>query len=223
MPTKSDWLTRGAVPGRQTAEALLAESATLNPGPWVAHSRNVALGAQLIATHHPQLDPEQAYVVGLLHDIGRRFGASGMRHVLDGYQFLMEQGYAGAARVCLTHSYPIQDDPHGASPWDGEMQEWQFVADYLASIQYDEYDRLIQLCDSLALPSGFCLLEKRLVDVTMRYGCNSQTLKRWQAFLEIKAHFERVINGSIYRLLPGVVETTFDWAEPVLGSLADDN
>lgn len=212
MHIKSDSLAPGAIPGRQIAEALLAESAVLNPGPWEAHSRNVALGAQLIASRHPQLDPERAYVVGLLHDIGRRFGVTGMRHVLDGYRFLMGLGYAGAARVCLTHSYPVHDDPHGASPWDGDEQEWQFVAGYLAGIQYDEYDLLIQLCDSLVLPDGFCLLEKRLVDVTMRYGCNSQTLNRWRAFMNIKAHFERIIDVSIYRLLPGVVETTFGWA-----------
>lgn len=136
-----------------------------------------------------------------------------MRHALDGYLFLNNLGYPGAGRVCLTHSYPVRDEPHGASPWDGNEQEWQVVARYLESVEYDDYDRLIQLCDSLALPNGFCLLEKRLVDVTLRYGCNSQTVKRWQAFMEIKESFDRKIQGSIYRLLPGVLENTFNWTD----------
>jgi hypothetical protein len=134
-----------------------------------------------------------------------------MRHVLDGYEFLSQQGFIGAARICMTHSYPIRSLPHGASPWDGSEQEWQIVADYLAGIEYDDYDRLIQLCDALALPGGYCLLEKRLLDVTLRYGCDARTIERWRAFFELKTYFESKIGGSIYRLLPGVVENTFEW------------
>jgi hypothetical protein len=202
-----------AIPGRPVAEALLAESAGLNPGPWETHSRYVALGAQLIAARITGLDPEKAYVIGLLHDVGRRFGVTGMRHVLDGYRFLNELGYPGAARICLTHSYPNKAEPYGASPWDGSKQEWRYVADYLRRIDYDDYDRLIQLCDGLTLPNGFCLLEKRLLDVTLRYGCNDQTVNRWRAFIKIKDDFEVMIGGSIYRLLPKVVENTFEWKD----------
>ena len=211
MPTKKNDLYLGDVPTREWAEKLLAESAVLNPGPWEMHSRHVALGAELIAARCSGLDPERAYILGLLHDIGRRFGVTGMRHVLDGFQFLHLQENYAAARVCLTHSYPIRDLPHGASPWDGSEQEFQIVANYLAGVEYDDYDRLIQLCDGLALPDGFCLLEKRLMDVTLRYGCNEYTVARWQAFIEIKGLFERAVGGSIYSLLPGVVENTFDW------------
>jgi hypothetical protein len=193
---------------------MLVESATLNPGPWVSHSRHVALGAQLIAARCSGLDPDRAYVLGLLHDIGRRFGITGMRHVLDGYQFLMAQGYDGAARASITHSYPIKDNLHGASPWDGDAQEWRIVARFIANIDYDDYDRLIQLCDSLAMPGGFCLLEKRLLDVTLRYGCNEHTVMRWKAYMHIKEHFDSLIGGSIYRVLPEVVNITFGWNDP---------
>jgi hypothetical protein len=211
VPTSKNEPSVDDIPTRDQAEKLLAESAALNPGPWVMHSRYVALGAQLIAARCPGLDSERAYIFGLLHDIGRRFGVTGMRHVLDGFKFLSQQGYNSAARICMTHSYPIRHLPHGASPWDGSDSEWQFVVDYMAGIEYDDYDRLIQICDALTLPGGFCLLEKRLVDVALRYGCNEWAVQRWQAFIEIKKYFDNLIGGSIYRLLPGVVETTFDW------------
>ena len=210
MLTGDDEPSGGDIPTLEWAQKLLTESAAINPGPWEAHSRFVALGAQLIADRCSGLDPDRAYILGMLHDIGRRFGIAGMRHVLDGYQFLNHQGYPGAARICMTHSYPIRDLPHGASPWDGSEQDWQIVAAFLAGIEYDDYDRLIQLCDALALPSGFCLLEKRLVEVALRYGCNQWTVERWQAFIKIKDYFESRIGGSIYPLLPGVVENTFD-------------
>lgn len=200
-------------PSRERAEILLSESASLNPGPWEAHSRFVALGAELIATRLAGVDPDRAYVTGLLHDIGRRFGVTGMRHSLDGYHFLNELGYSGAARICVTHSYPDKADPHGATPWDGTAQEWQFIRSYLERIDYDDYDRLIQLCDSLALPDGFCVLEKRLLDVAVRYGCDAHTESRWRAFIQLKEYFESKLGGSIYRLLPGVIENTFGWGE----------
>lgn len=46
----------------------------LNPGPWVKHSKNVGIAARNIAHLVSELDEEKAYIVGLLHDIGRRVG-----------------------------------------------------------------------------------------------------------------------------------------------------
>ena len=30
---------------------------------------------------------------------------------------------------------------------------------FVANAVHDDYDRLVQLCDALAMPTGFCLLE----------------------------------------------------------------
>jgi HD-like signal output (HDOD) protein len=175
----------------------------------VQHSRFVAQGAQIIAARLPRLDAGAAYILGLLHDIGRREGVTEMRHALDGYRFLASLGYTDAARVCLTHSFPIPFAGAGAGQWDAPSQEVAFVQDFLDRNPPDEYDRLIQLCDSLALPSGFCLVEKRLIDVALRYGFNEYTLSKWKAILAIRQTFEAEIGGSIYELLPDVVKHTF--------------
>src|SRR5437762_4906612 len=79
------------LPTVAAAERYLAEGAELSPGPWVAHSRVVARAAGAIAGHDRRLDPERAYVLGLLHDIGRQAGGPGVadvRHLLDGYRFM---------------------------------------------------------------------------------------------------------------------------------------
>jgi hypothetical protein len=79
-------------------------------------------------------------------------------------------------------------------------------------INYDDYDRLLQLCDALALPEGVCLLEKRLIDVFMRYaqqGVGPDVHTKWQQVFAIQRHFEAIIGCSIYKVLPGVIETTF--------------
>jgi hypothetical protein len=198
-----------SIPNRKESKALLHEAEALNSGPWVAHSWHVAEAASAIASCHPEMDAEAAYVLGCLHDIGRRAGVTGMRHVVDGYNYLKSLGYEDAARISLTHSYPIKNAAAHAGIWDGSDEEFRFVQAYLDQIDYDRYDRLIQLCDALALPSGFCLMEKRLVDVVMRYGTNPSTIPRWKAYFAIKDDFEREIGQSIYSLLPGVVENTF--------------
>jgi len=198
------------LPAKTKAEALLKQAEALNPGPWVSHSIYVAQAAEAIATHHPEMDPKAAYILGYLHDIGRREGVTSMRHALDDYRYLAGLGYPDAGRICLTHSFPIKTAAAGSSAWDGSAEEYQFVQTYLDQIEYTPYDRLIQLCDSIALPNGYCLMEKRLVDVVRRYGFNDLTLLKWDAFFNIKAEFEAAIGQSIYRLLPGVIENTFN-------------
>ncbi len=197
------------IPSLEQVEAFIGEGQNMNPGAWVQHSHFVAQAAKLIAQHHPKLDPQVAFVVGYLHDIGRRAGITDMRHALDGYYFLMGKGFEYAARICLTHNFPIKDINAVAGKWDCSKQELDFLKEYLSGIEFDEYDRLIQLCDAIALPSGFCLLEKRLIDVALRHGVNDSSIARWKAHISIQNDFENTIGQSIYKVLPGVVENTF--------------
>jgi hypothetical protein len=197
------------IPSLEQAEAFIKEAQELNPGVWVQHSLFVGKAAEAIAEHHPDLDAHTALILGTLHDIGRRAGVADMRHALDGYYFLMEKGFDHAARVCITHSFPLKHINSVAGKWDCTEQELVFLDEYLSKIEFDEYDRLIQLCDAIALPSGFCLVEKRLMDVALRYGVNAFSVPRWKAFLEIQKEFESAIGQSIYKVLPGVVENTF--------------
>ena len=71
------------------------------------------------------------------------------------------------------------------------------------------YDKLIQLCDALALPTGYCLIEKRIIDVALRHGVSAYSVPRWQAYFKIQREFEKAIGRSIYQVLPGVIKNTF--------------
>lgn len=197
------------IPTLAVAEAMLAESAQMNPGPWEDHSRHVARAAAAIAARHPDLDEETAYIFGLVHDLGRREGVTGMRHVLDGYTYLADQGYGDAARICLTHSFPDRNIMAIFGGWDVTPEELSFVERTVDSLVYDEYDRLIQVCDSLAMATGVCLMEKRMMDVALRYGTNEHTVAKWRAVFALVDHFETIIGCSIYSLFPEAVENTF--------------
>lgn len=204
-----DSASASSIPSLVEAKALLKDAGLRNPGPWVAHSLKVAEAAEIIADKISYMDGQKAYILACLHDIGRRVGVTGMRHAIDGYQFLHKLGFDDPARICITHSYPFKSAAAGSGEWDGTEAEYNFVQNYLDRIEYDAYDRLIQLCDSIALPTGFCLMEKRLVDVVRRYGFNDYTLRKWNAFFEVKADFDHAVGGSVYTLLPGIESTTF--------------
>lgn len=79
-------------------ELKIAEK--MNPGPWIKHSENVGIAAKNIAHLIPELDEEKAYIVGLLHDIGRRVGIVNIpKHVYEGYRYCMEKGW-GMLQEC---------------------------------------------------------------------------------------------------------------------------
>lgn len=72
-----------------------------------------------------------------------------------------------------------------------------------------DYDRLIQLCDAVSLSTGYCLIEKRMVDTALRRGITQHILPRWSTLLDIRSYFELKIGCSIYDILPGVIENSF--------------
>lgn len=195
---------------RQNAQLALKEAAESNPGPWVEHSRYVALACRNIALRCKDLSSEQAYLFGLLHDIGRYAGVSSEKHLIDGYRYCMERGWKKAAQICISHAFMIQNIDTSIGEFDVSREDYLFMKEFVANAVYDDYDHLVQLCDSLALPTGFCLLEKRFVDVTIRYGVHPATVDRWKRILQIKELFEEKVGGCIYDLLPGVVENSFN-------------
>ena len=198
-------------PNKEIAEKELQIAGELNPGPWVEHSRNTGLACRYIAEKCLNLDAEKAYVLGILHDIGRRVGVvSTSKHVVEGYKYAMEQGWQDAARVCMTHSFIRKDfKVNSKNTTEEELKETFFIREYLNEIAYDDYDKLVQLCDSLAIAEGFCLLEKRFVDVARRYGVGEHTVDKWNAIFGIKDYFEEKMGCSVYEVLPNVKETTF--------------
>lgn len=189
------------LPTMMEAERLLSEAGQHNPGVWIGHSRTAAFCAETIAAHCDHLDADTAYVFGLLHDIGRREGVTDMRHMIDGYSFMKSLGYDSCARICLTHSFPYPDIRSYNGQNDCTAEETEFIQRFLKHTEYDDYDRLIQLCDALALPDGATYIEKRLVDVVLRRGFNDWTVPKWKAFLGLKDYFDRITGTDIYRLI----------------------
>ena len=120
--------------------------------PWGEHCLTAAHCAEKIASACGDMDVEKAYILGLLHDIGRKF--------------------------------------------DVTDEELIIIKTELAKTIYDEYDRLIQLCDCLAGAEGVLDIENRMNDVKKRYGFYPQD--KWNSNMNLKQYFEGKMNKDIY-------------------------
>ena len=193
---------------RIEATTLLDWAHAQNPGPWRAHSLHVARAAGAIA-EKCGMDGERAWVLGALHDVGRYEGVRGLHHAVAGYALLMEKGDPGAARVCVTHSFPDGRFEHFNGRRDVSPEEEAFLRRFLAEAIPDDFDRLIQLCDAICTAQGVCLMEKRLVDVALRHGLEPGLDEKWRAFLNLRRDFERRMGVSVYSLFEECAAVTF--------------
>ena len=194
------------LPTKETAEKELQIAGELNPGPWTKHSINVGIAARNIAEKVPGMDAEKAYIVGELHDNGRRDGNVDIAtHVYEGYKYCRAKGWDEVARICMTHSYPLMQEEFTYEPQTEAVRE---IKKYIDSCQADEYDMLIQLCDALATDYGFVIVEKRFVDVTRRYGIMETYIKGWERTFASKEYFEEKMGCSVYDVLPDIGRTT---------------
>lgn len=187
------------LPSRYEAEKLLCGGEAKSPGAWVPHSRVTARAAEIIAVHSGSLDSEKAYILGLPHDIGRSFGESQMRHIYDGYHYMLSLGYDEVARVCLTHSFNCHRLDNYVGACDITSKEKKEVEEALLKTEFDDYDRLIQLCDGLAGKTGAVSLEERAEDIRHRYG--SYPEGKLEKNLELKTYFEKMTGEDLYSLL----------------------
>jgi hypothetical protein len=135
---------------------LLADGGRRNPGPWVKHSAVVAETARAKVERHPGLDPETAYILGLLRDIGRSAGGPrvpDVRHLLDGYDLMLARSFDDSARICLTHSFPIKQADAFASRWVCPPEQKEFVQEYLDRAEYNALVALV-LATGLRISAG---------------------------------------------------------------------
>ena len=186
----------------EKALEYLCNGKMMNNGAWIEHSYYAGMAAGLIAKRIKGLDSERAKAYGFLHDIGRSFGLMQINHIFKGYYFLCAEGYPDAAQICLTHSFPVKDIASVTNVWDCSAADYAFMENYLPKAEYTLYDKLIQLCDNVASADGLVVLEKRMVDIVMRYGideCN--LLARWDQLFAIKKELEALMDASVEDVL----------------------
>lgn len=128
------------------------------------HVFNVAKIAEAITLRtNGILDADTAYCLGLLHDIGRIKDetVTGVPHGIEGYNYLSQKGYPSLAPICLTHNFIDKDIKQSDFPtYKPELFAW--TKNYLSQIEYNDYDRLIQLADLFSRGKEIMSIRQRL-------------------------------------------------------------
>lgn len=183
----------------QKASEILEEARKLNPGGWFEHSVNVGKAARKIAESLGE-DADRAEALGYLHDIGRRVGKCSISHTIEGYRYMIELGYEEAARICLTHGF-MENSVEGAiGEWDMTDEEIEFVKNYVEKTNLSIYDKIVQLADCIALPTGITIMERRMADVLFRYGFNEYAEKNFKERLNVQYELEEKLGYPITKL-----------------------
>lgn len=170
---------------------------------YIFHSRGVGRSCRIIAEHTPDLDSSKAYVLGLLHDCGKRIPefSTGRFHVREGYELMEAMDYTDVARVCLTHSFYSPDFDVALYP--SYRTEWLVWAkEKMRGLSFNDYDRLVQLCDLFYEGMQKVCLKKRFEGIMKRYNLDEALLKKlYQHALDNKTYFDDKCGCDIYNLL----------------------
>ncbi len=70
------------------------------------------------------------------------------------------------------------------------------IQEALQKTDFDDYDLLIQLCDSISGSNGVLDIEERMADVRSRYGAYPK--EKWNRNLFLKQYFEEKMGQDIY-------------------------
>ncbi len=168
------------------------------------HTEWVAKAAAIIAKQ-VGLDIEKAQIYGLLHDYGKYFGDAQNKttfHGIIGYEEMKKLGYNDVAKICLTHTFSDKNFPLSEYSTYNHKHLLQ-TKEILKSIEYDDYDKLLQLSDLLVkLEGGFDTIETRFIRLKRVYNISDEaTNKKILEANNIKRYFEEKGNFNIYKAL----------------------
>jgi len=169
---------------------------------WITHSICVANTASVIAKEL-NLDVEYAKTLGYIHDYGKAIGDFS-KHDMNGFNYLKDLGYDEEYySICLTHGYLNNDVMCAAG---GIPRDIPFRTEYIKNHKYSIYEKLICLCD-LMCAQEVIGIDKRLIDIIIRYGAYSNTQYHVKEVYKLKKYFDDLLGYNLYNLFPEMMNT----------------
>ena len=200
---------KGEILSIEKAYSFLEDAPRKNKDLWIKHSINVAIVAERLA-EQLKLDSKKAYVLGLIHDIGRRKKEHvGLRHIIEGYNFLEEQGYKEEARVCLTHTFYSRSlvKPNLTKENTNlTRNEIEFISDNKNKNGFNIYDKILQIADNMGSATGINTVERRRTESMLRYGITDVSEKNLREIFKVQNEIEEKLGFSLYKIFPEVAD-----------------
>ena len=168
------------------------------------HIHNVAKITEAIAKNTDGiLNPDTAYVLGLIHDIGRIKDetVTGIPHCVEGYRYLNEVGFQGVAPISITHcfrnkNFQTSDYPTYCPKLLGKVKE------YLDTIEYNDYDRIVQIADMFSRGKEILSIRERLDKNKAFY--HTQNLSYENSVFELRDSLNKKFNIDIEKIVDNI-------------------
>lgn len=150
------------------------------------------------------LDPDKAYALGLLHDVGRWRPSSlkNVPHEVIGYKTLQMLGLEEAAPIALTHSMPASKFTRGdfakGAIFMGNADSQIYSERFIRGHEMNDYDRLIQFCDVISNHDCNRKIEDSLAGFQARFGFSQEREDKFKAIIDAMHQFEDKFGINIY-------------------------
>ena len=164
------------------------------------HCTSVAACAEIIASSTKDLNPQKSYILGLLHDYGKIIDEKEAFHGNTGHNLMIKKGYNPVAKICITHSFPNKE--FKIKDYNYDKDELKKSKALLDNMEYDDYDRLIQLSDLLVINLAFVPIKERIINIQTNYDvAPSIAKKKYKEAMHLKKYFDNKCGIDIYKLL----------------------
>ena len=186
-------------------ENYLTKDWQMNPRSEMLYKHSMLVsGAAKIIAERCGMDGEKAKIYGEMHDIGK-FNLNEheiYKHPLIGYNIMMEHGYPDIALICLTHSFLTVDYERILSFCKNNEEEAKKIYEILKDVKYDDYIKLIQLCDKVSSFDRYVTITQKLQWYQEKQRISVGMLdRRFARLYTIKAKFDRMAGVDVYFLL----------------------
>lgn len=168
---------------------------------YIFHTQGVADFSERLA-RQMGLNPDKAYVLGLLHDYGKRKNEKqeDCFHGIIGYKDMLNLGYSDVAKICLTHTFVSKnfsnDDYSYPNNW---LEECRLL---LKPIEYDDYDLIVQYADMFFEGVNCVTPEQRIIHIAERYHLTEKQRKSLQEIIiNLKSSVDSKCHCDSYQLL----------------------
>lgn len=169
---------------------------------WITHSICVANTASIIAKEL-NLDVEYAKTLGYIHDYGKAIGEFS-KHDINGFNYLKGLGYDEKYySICLTHGYLNNDVMCAAG---GIPEDIHFRTEYIKTHECSIYEKLVCLCDLMCM-QDMVGVDRRLIDVIIRYGAFPNTQYHVKEVYKLKEYFDNLLGYNLYKLFPDMMDS----------------
>ncbi len=170
---------------------------------YIFHTQGIAFASRQIASRMSGMNPETAYICGLLHDYGKKYNEReiGRFHGLVGFQELNAMGLGLPARICLTHTFADKNINFCDFP-SYPKKDLDICQSLLSALEYDDYDRLVQFTDRLF--EGFTMIPfaERAQAIGRRYHLSDAIVdKLIKDGQFLKNYLDRRCGEDVYKII----------------------